>query len=349
MSSGMSSDEIIKREIIEELGHEVGRIKLRAFPQSSTDDQALFRNGGLTFGVDGVEYGSCDAAWYIDKQKYRDPYDNSIIDVTPVIALEGTDALTRGSSGNAQYQRFHHALGAVKGGLIGIYYLKPGKEALRLDLFRMAYCATKVEKGYYLIIQDLSILKKLLILIDKFGVSSEPVIKYMENYNEHTNKIWKQDFDSNYKGSWQIFADKRSTIIKDKYIIKYAGRMLRNFTDASQRAGHIAVGEMFLTKYFFENKHFMYLFLKMTRAEVSYLDKHKSNDKEWFLLRNEPGVTIVTIDELIGLPPKIKAALLEIKDNPLKGESLTIYIDCVKKIVTLLKNGQVNIDPKYLP
>ena len=42
-----------------------------------------------------------------------------------------------------------------------------------------------------------------------------------------------------------------STIIKKNYVIKYAGRMKRNFTDGSQRAGHIAVGEMFLTKYFF--------------------------------------------------------------------------------------------------
>jgi hypothetical protein len=61
-----SSDEIIKREILDTLGHETKGIKLRIFPQSSNEDQKPFSEGGLTFGFEGVSYGSCDAAWYVD-------------------------------------------------------------------------------------------------------------------------------------------------------------------------------------------------------------------------------------------------------------------------------------------
>jgi hypothetical protein len=37
-----SSDEIIKREIIDSLGHEHEGVKLRIFPQSSNEDQKPF-------------------------------------------------------------------------------------------------------------------------------------------------------------------------------------------------------------------------------------------------------------------------------------------------------------------
>ena len=45
----LSSDEIIKREIIDTIGYKTGNLRLRIFPESSNDDQKLFENGGLTF------------------------------------------------------------------------------------------------------------------------------------------------------------------------------------------------------------------------------------------------------------------------------------------------------------
>ena len=45
----LSSDEIIKREIIETFGDHIGNLHLRIFPESSNDDQVLFTDGGLTF------------------------------------------------------------------------------------------------------------------------------------------------------------------------------------------------------------------------------------------------------------------------------------------------------------
>jgi len=334
----LSSDEIIKHEIIHTLGYEYGDIKLRIFPQSSREDQKLFSEGGLTFGYKGVSYGSCDACWYLDK-KWIDGFDNKKIDEKPIIALEGTDALNRNSAGDALYQRFHHALGAVKNGLVGVYYLKKGPAKIQPDLYGMAYYASKIERGTYLITDDLKIIKRLL---ENYH-SPRDFNSFINKHLQEMHKIFNQKFQSLYSNDWKIFAKRRSTIIKDDYIIKYAGRSKRNFTDGSQRAGHIAVGEMFLTKYYFYNKKFYYLFPKMTKEDLIALDKRKQADKEWFLLRNEPNVFIKTVDDIEGLDQQIKNKLLKIKDKPLKGDTLRVFNNCMKIIVSQLRRGEYKI------
>lgn len=333
-----SSDEIIKREIIDTLGYETKGIKLRIFPQSSNEDQKPFSEGGLTFGFEGVSYGSCDAAWYVD-EKWVDGLNGKEINKKPVIALEGTDALSRNSAGNALYQRFHHALGGVKNGIIGVYYLKKGTQKIQPDLFGMAYFASKVEKGKYLVIDDLSVVKDLL------DCYHDPVAfsAYVDAYLAKMYEIFNAKFQQFYNGDWKEFAKKRSTIIKDDYVIKYAGRSRRNFTDGSQRAGHIAVGEMFLTKYYFYDKKFYYLFPKMTREDIEILDKNKDTDKEWFLLRNEPNVFVKTIDDIEGVDKNIKKKLLQIKDEPLKGGAFTTFNAYTKEIVSKLESGEYKI------
>lgn len=302
---------------------------MRIFPESSNDDQKLFENGGLTFSYQNVDYGSCDACWYV--------VENGVS--KPIIALEGTDALNRKSSGNAQYQRFHHALGAVKNNLIGVYYLKKGIDKIQEDLYGIAYFASQKERGTYLIIDDLQVLKNLLSLYDKPDEYQE----FIDNYLQEMYQIFRTKFDKMYKGSWDIFAEKRSTIIKQNYIIKHAGRMKRNFTDGSQRAGHIAVGEMYLTKYYFYDKQFYYLFPKMTQADLDYLDKHKADDKEWYLLRHEPNVKIKVVDDIIGLSQEIKDKLITIKDEPLKGDAMTIYKECLNIIDRGLRDNSLQL------
>lgn len=334
----LSSDEIIKHEIIETLGSSHGNIKLRIFPQSSRDDQNLFSNGGLTFGFDRVSYGSCDACWYVDGE-WKDGFNKQKINKIPIIALEGTDALNRNSAGNAVYQRFHHALGAVRNGIVGVYYLKKGLSKIQPDLYGMAYYASKVEKGKYLVTDDLNVVKDLL---NRYSNKSE-FESYITLYLNKMFNIFNSKFQSNYGGDWKEFAKKRSTIIKNNYVIKYAGRSRRNFTDGSQRAGHIAVGEMFLTKYYFYDKKFFYLFPKMTQEDLELLDKNKNTDKEWFLLRNEPNVFIKTIDDVLGVDLKVKNDLLLIKDEPLKGDAFKVFHDCVKDIVTKLESGKYTI------
>jgi hypothetical protein len=331
----LSSDEIIKREILDTLGYKYGSIKLRIFPQSSREDQNLFSDGGLTFGFNGVFYGSCDACWYIDEE-WVDGFNNKKVDKQPIIALEGTDALNRNSAGNALYQRFHHALGAVKNGLVGVYYLKKGPVQIQPDLYGMAYYASKVEKGNYLVTDDLMVVRELL---KRYG-NKNAFATFIKDYLEKMHKIFDTKFQSFYGGDWNEFAKKRSTIVKDDYVIKYAGRSRRNFTDGSQRAGHIAVGEMFLTKYYFYDKKFYYLFPKMTQEDLDLLNKSKNTDKEWFLLRNEPNVFIKTIDDIEGVDRNIKRKFLQIKDEPLKGDAFRTFNTYTKEIVSKLESGE---------
>ena len=125
----LSSDEIVKREIIDNVGASVGPYYARVFHEGSNDDQRLFSDGGLTFSYENQDYGSCDCV-YVEKKNGKE---------VAILAIEGTDCLGRGSSGNAQYQRFHHALGAVKNGITGIYYLRHGKHKVQEDLYGMAY------------------------------------------------------------------------------------------------------------------------------------------------------------------------------------------------------------------
>lgn len=333
----LSSDAIIKTEIIDTIKLKDPKIKIRIFTQSSMEDQNPFAEGGLTFGYNGVLYGSCDACWYIDEQ-WKDGFNSTEINKKPIIALEGTDALNRKSSGNAQYQRFHHALGAVKNGIVGVYYLKKGIDKIQADLFGMAYYASVVEKGKYLIVDDLSIVKELL---DLYG--TKKFDQYIADYQKQMFKIFNTKFQRQYNGDWNKFAEERSTIIKNSYVIKHAGRMKRNFIEGSQRAGHIAVGEMFLTKYYFYNKKFYYLFPKMTHEDLEALDYSKKTDKEWFLLRNEPNVEIKTVDDIVGLRPEVKKQLYNIKDEPLKGEVYRVYKVCLSVIIPGLKNGSLTL------
>lgn len=338
MSTGMSSDQIIKYEIMDKVNR-FPNITLRIFPDSSNEDQKLVQNGGLTFSYDGIDYGSCDAGWFEVKT-----INGRQVEI-PLIGLEGTDALNRGSSGDAQYQRFHHALGAVKNGFIGIYYLRKGESKMQLDLLEMAYNATMHEPGggTYLIIQDLSIVNNILTLICKYGRNSLRVNNYLNDCVKKMHDLWYKEKFSKYKYNWRIFAEKRSTLLFKDCIIKYAGRMRRNFTDGSQRAGHIAVGEMYLSKYLFFGRKIYYLCPRMNQADVAYLDKHKSNDKEWTLLRGEKNVFYVTRDDLIGLPTEIMKAFESISDKPLKGEALAIYNFSIKQMVAGLKNGSIKL------
>ena len=342
MSSGLSSDQIIKYEIMEKVTvHRDDGIVTRIFPEGSNQDQRLIADGGLTFSYNGVDYGSCDAGWFFKSTK------NGKTEYEPIIALEGTDALNRGSSGDAQYQRFHHALGAVKNGQIGIYYLREGKCPLQLDLYEMAYNATIHEdgEGAYLIIQDLKVVNDLLDLICKYGRYSNEVKKYLNDYAEWMHNVWKTKKFSSYTFDWATYAKKRSTIMGTDYIIKYNGRMKRNYTDGSQRAGHIAVGEMFLSKYLFYGKKVYYLSPRMSQADVDELDCTKKEDKEWALLRCEENVYYKTRDDIIGLPSEINEKLQSITTEPLKNgtPAMATYKECLKEIVAGLENGKYSL------
>lgn len=333
-----SSDELIKREIINATQDTKSKLKLRIFPQSSRQDQFTFSEGGLTFGKKNVLYGSCDAVWYVDGN-WTDGYDDRRINKIPILALEGTDALSRGSSGNAQYQRFHHALGAVRNGVIGIYYFRPGMYKIQEDLYGMAANASLIEPGKYLIINDLAWLRKL---IDSYG--SREFDSLVEGVISEMSSKFNTAFQVRYGGDWHRFAENRSSLITESQVIKHAARNYRNFTDSSQRAGHIAVGEMYLTKYLLNKPKFIYLMPRLSREEIRKLDSGKSTDKEWFLLRNEPGVEILTRDEIKGAPKKFYDLMEKLSDKPLKGEYVKMYKDAMKICLNQISKNEWSIE-----
>jgi len=337
----MSKDELVKREIFNALGSDKSGIEMRIFVESSNEDQKMFSDGGLTFGLAGVAYGSCDCA-FVKKQAWSDPFNNKTCEYTPVMAIEATAARSSGSSGNAQFQRFHHALGAVRNGALGVYYLRPGKLGIRPELFLMASKASQIEPGNYLITESLDVLKN--ILAKPYG-SKEWVEAVEKEILDQKNKaeLW---FKEKY-GTLANFAKRRSTVLSDEYVLKHAGRMSRNFTDSSQRAGHIAVGEMYLTKYLFSElgRPMYYLFPRMTDQDFSQLDLKKAVDKEWHLLRNESGIKLISLDGLYGVPKEISNGFRRLKDTPLKGKALREYNHLVVKLVELINLKRVGINP----
>jgi hypothetical protein len=326
----LSSDELVKRELIDIIGYEYFDYEARVFPEGSNQDQKKYFEGGLTFSFNNTEYGSCDLA-YIDLKN-----ENKL----PFLAIEGTDALNRGSSGNAQYQRFHHALGAVKNGFVGIYYLRPGNLEIQKDLYAMAYHSTKIEKGYYVITQDIEEIKEIL----RYGRKSFELLDGFLNdliYSKY--KIFLESFEKRYNSNWESFSEKRSTILYENHLIKYSARNILNFTDSSQRAGHIAVGEMYLTKYFFPNLIFYYMWPSLSKKELNILNSTKKHDKEWNLLTTESNVIIKTIDDLIDLPENIRSGFNEISKDPLKGKSLLKYNSLITELRILIVYGKVGL------
>jgi hypothetical protein len=98
---------------------------------------------------------------------------------------------------------------------------------------------------------------------------------------------------------------------------------------------------MYLTKYFFADKEVNYLFPRMTQADLKFLDGNKSTDKEWFLLRNEPNVRIRTVDEIVGLDPKLLEVFMSVRLEPLKGVALRTYQKAIVTLQNLFSNGDI--------
>jgi hypothetical protein len=82
----------------------------------------------------------------------------------------------------------------------------------------------------------------------------------------------------------------------------------------------------------------------MTESDLAFLDRTKGKDKEWFLLRNEPNVEIVSIDRLNGVSQNIVEEILYYKDDPSKGEALKSYNRNMKIIMEGLRVGSIKIN-----
>ena len=329
-----SSDQITKQEladIISPVKSKFPGLKVRLFTEGSNLDQKLFSEGGCTFQYNNIKYGSCDAVI-----EYKDI----------IIGIEMTDALNRGSSGSAQVQRFHHALGAVKNGYIGVYYLRKGNLKIQPVLYGMAHNATKYEKGSYLITQNLDIIKDIL---NSYNSGKAKLEKFISDQLSSYSIIFNKYFNDRFKNSWSNFAEKRSSIILDDCIIKYLSSNYKSFTDSSLRAGHITLGEFFLGKYLFEDiltskKTYYFLLPRLDNSDLVKLNQVKENDKEWQLMQLNENSEIKKISDLTNLPNNLFNQMLSIKNSKMTNGSSErkIYDRTVKKIVEWIKENKFN-------
>jgi len=335
----LSSDETIKREIIDHVGFDPYGFEARIFFEGSNDDQKLFEDGGLTFSHNGKSYGSNDCV-YVKKDGNKD---------IPVLAIEGTDALDRGSSGNAQMQRLHHAYGAVLNGIVGVYYLKKGKHKIQEDLYGITYKMSKTLKTPYLVTDDLDVIKNILKYMSS---DMSKMHEYINNYLESGYEKFMKKFNTRYKGSWEEFGKQRSTVTYDDkdYVVKYSARMARDFTDGSRRGGHVALGELYLSKNYFLDKKIIYLWPRMYLTELNKLCEKKKNDKEWNKIITDDQTVVATLDDLIGLPNHLRDKLNNLREydnlnrNPGNKEKKKAF----KDLHNLLGTEEVSISDRVM-
>ena len=332
------SDQIVKEELLS-IG-DIGNLKRRIFPSDTQDDQMHWIDGGLCFGRRELLYGSCDGAWYA-QENWTDPFTQESSNLRPVIAVEGTLALERGSSGNAQYQRFFHALGAIQSGIIGVYYLRKGKSPIRPDLCKAALNASAKHGKPYLVIDELAELQSLVETIANHGEDSPQASEVIEKICQKMLAYWEDAFEHTYKGDIKNYCANRSIIqtATGEYI-KYAGRNYRNFTESSQRAGHIALGEFYLAKYFLDCP-FYYFLPRLTPDEIGELDQR--NAKEWKLMQADDLGKIVTIENFTGVGRKWKRDLRSDKDKPLKGPSMSRYNRLMRTFRGTVQQGKIHL------
>jgi len=308
------SDYIIKQEL-NSIG-EIGNLKLRIFPGSSREDQIHWIDGGLCFGKSDLLYGSNDAVWYVE-EKWRDPLTNEESNSKPLIAVEGTLALERGSSGNAQYQRFFHALGAVLSGVIGIYYLRKGKDSLRYDLPMAALNAGEMHNCDYFITTDLNDVREIVEIVGKHGASSIEYRNLANRIKGEMRAYFTDALNRIHNGDINDYFRHRSIIkLSNGSNVKYLAGNYRNFTESSQRGGHVILGEFLLAKYFLKDR-FYFLLPRMTHDDITRLDN--SDKKEWKVIRADELGKVITMDEMEGIPDRVKRGILELKSTPLGG------------------------------
>lgn len=326
-----TSDSITKSELIEQFENikDKNGFELRVFPEGSNDDQVLYEDGGCTFAYKGKTYGSCDGI---------------ILKKNLAIAIEMTDALNRKSSGSAQVQRFHHALGPVKNGYYGIYYLRKGKHPIRDDLFGMAYHASNSSSGKYFITDDLKIIDDFV----KYSKDEKKLNKFVSDYMEFMKSKFNKYFKDRYLSDWNNYFIQRSTLEKEDYICRYQANGYRQFTEGTYRGGHIALGEMYLGKYLFDNvrnniKKLYMLFPRLEKIELEDLKKKTKTNKELNLLLNEDNVYIKTLDDLKNLPKEIKIMMRSLKLKNLNiNPNKRNYKNTMIKIFQLLEENKIS-------
>lgn len=349
------TDTAIKR-ILDNIG-DIGFLRRRRFLGSSRQDQKLWVDNGLSFGFNGVVYGSCDFAWFSDEE-WLDPFSNRTSNERPYLTVEGTDCLNTRSWGNAQLQRFHHAMGPFLCGIDSIYFLKQGKHPIRHYLSAAAFYATKTQralgnKASYLVTDDITDIREIVERIGTFGSDSKEAKEKISEVLEKMYFYFQSTFEEKpYNSNWIKYLQSRAIIKTPQNAwVKDLGPKKENFTDSSIRMGHIVVGEALSSLYLllgsgkfdYKNDMFYYLFPLMDRVDVEELDRTLTRDKEWLLLR-KAGYPwkIVTLDELEGVGDSLKSQIKSYK-NQNRNHCKKGWKEAKATIRTKLINGEITI------
>jgi len=345
------------KETLKEISRnaKIKNLTLRIFDESN-EDQKHWTKGGLTFGPEDCLYGSNDAGWFLKK-----PYiinNRKISDFTPVLIVEGSYGTETGNTGSAQYARFSHALGAVRDGFIGVYFIPfestyrkaDGSETtayLRYDMIYAALNTSEAEKGEYLFIDayDTKLMEEFLIILD-------------EGNNEKINEMIIR-----IKKIMRSFADKHSAAEDRKYLYTSdrTGKLLMfnvvsfsafNFRTNTKykagrfRNGHTIAGDA-LINYYWHKKPCDLILARFTHEDCKKLDSFKK--KEWLLLRTFEGIRIITLDDLEFREDNLKKELYGFLDElPLLGKALLKKNKLANKIFEGFRNGTIKINEKSI-
>lgn len=330
---------------------QIKNLTLRVFDESN-DDQVHWTKGGLTFGPDSCFFGSNDGGWFLKKPYYIE--NKKISDFTPVLIVEGSYGTETGNTGSAQYARFSHALGAVRDGFIGVYFIpfesvyrkSDGKETtayVRYDMLYAALNASEIEKGEYLFMDayDTDFMEKFLKVLD------------------NGDKKQIENFILEIKQKMKTFADKHSCMEERKnlYNNSRVGKLLmfnvvafsafnfrtnKKYKSGRFRNGHTIIGDALVNRYLY-NKPFDLILARFTHDDCKRLDSF--DKKEWALLRTFEDIRIITLEDLEFRDKDLEKELYNFIDElPLLKESLIKKNILSKKIYSGFNDGSITIN-----
>lgn len=236
------------------------------------------------------------------------------------------------SYGTAQIQRFHHAYGPFRNGIISIYYLRKGKYKIRHDLLLSAYYANivhkyKENKCAYLVTEDIKDIENLVHLIGDFGETSDKVFDYVDK----VLKKMKKGFDDFFKKprkqrfTFEDYLNERAIFrFGNNKWIKYLGTKKESFLDSSIRQGHIVLGEAMVAHYLLlgsgmisNNDKYFFYFPLITKEGLEDVRKTLTRDKEFLLLDNLNYWNLITYDDVEFSNKQIKQMTIPFREKDL--------------------------------
>lgn len=320
------TDDIIKLEL-----SNIGNYKnlfRRGYVGSCNHDQELWDNGGLTFCFDGLTYGSNDFAWY-KNEDWTNPGTGKKCKYKPVLVIEGTHCLNTKSYGTAQIQRFHHAYGSFRCGIISVYYLRKGKYKIRHDLLLSAYYANivhdyKKNKCAYLVTENIEDIEKLVKLIGDYGETSDEVFSFVDEILANMKAGFDDFYKNNKIKNFTEYLNERAIYKYGDTWIKYLGTKKESFLDSSIRQGHIVLGEAMVAHYLLlgsksihDDQKYYFYFPLISRDGLNDVRSTLTHDKEFLLLDNLKFWNLKTYDDIDFQDKTIKPSTLPFRNKNL--------------------------------